>query len=200
MFSIRTFKRLLLAALFFVAVGAQAEDLRTLRDGYLGPLVAAPDNQVFINPLGFLYGTPTIGFEHALSGGDLHSFTAQFGFRNYGGTGYDLNYLGLLGSYRWWLGNHARLQGFYAGPLGTIQFVNVGYDVGFPATHQSTSASLIGVGGEGGYQWILPFHMTLGVGLNAAYYLGNLSTASGAPSIPFGGLGAGLQGTVGYAF
>jgi len=200
MFRFWTFKRLLLAALLCAAAGAQAEDLRKLRDGYLGPLVAAPDNQVFVNPLGLLYGTPTIGFEHALGGGDMHSMTVELGFRHFGATDYALDYLGILGSYRFWLGNHARLQGFYAGPLATIQLVNAGYDVGFPTRRETTSASLIGIGGEGGYQWILPFHLTLGVGLNAAYYLGSLSTPSGAPSIPFGGIGAGLQGTVGYAF
>lgn len=174
------------------------------RSGPLGPFVEAPDHQVFANILGFLYGTPTIGYEQALS--DDNSFTAQLGFRSQGASNFNVTYLGLLGSYRWWLGQHARLQGFYAGPLANASMVSVSYDSatvsGTTVTTKKESASsfIFGVGGEGGYQWILPAGFTLSAGLNAGYYFGSLSLGSGAPSIPFGGFGAGLNGTVGYAF
>lgn len=177
---------------------------RKIGDGPMGAFVAAPDNQVFLNVAGFLYGMPTIGYEHAL--GKDNSWTGQVGYRSWGGTGFSLNYLGVLGSYRWYLGDHAKMQGFYAGPLGTVQMVNASYDAttisGFTVTtkKESTSSFIFGVGGEGGYQWILPMGLTFSGGLNAGYYFGTINLVSGAPSFSVGGFGAGLNGTIGYAF
>jgi hypothetical protein len=191
---------LLLALMLPVA--APAGDFQRIGNGPLGPMVAAPDAQVFTNVLGLLYGTPTIGYEQVL--GSEHSFTAQIGFRNWGGPGYYLNSFGLLGSYRWWLGQHARMQGFYAGPLAGLSTVNANYDLSGPAggflRRESASGSFISVGGEGGYQWILPMHLTLGLGLNAAYSFGGISMSPGAPSFTVSGFGSGLNGTIGYAF
>ena len=42
--------------------------------------------------------------------------------------------------------------------------------------------------------------ITFSGGLNTAYYFGTLNLDAGAPSIPFGGFGVGLSGTLGYAF
>lgn len=179
-------------------------EFRRGQEGPLGTFVDAPDHQVFANVLGFLYGTPTIGYEQALS--EDNSFTAQFGFRSQGAANFNVTYLGLIGSYRWWVGNHAKMQGVYVGPLANVSMVNVSYDSstvsGATVTTKKESASsyIFGVGAEGGYQWILPAGFTFSAGLNAGYYFGSLSLGSGAPSIPFGGVGAGLNGTVGYAF
>lgn len=193
-----SFNRLLVLALCLGAAQLQAVDFKKVRNGPLGDFVRASDSQVFINPLGWIYGTPTVGYEQAL--GNDNSWTAQLGFRTWGGTGFSVNYLGLLGSYRWWVGDHAKMQGVYVGPLATVQLVNASYDVGFPVRRESTGSTVFGVGGEGGYQWILPAHLTLGLGVNAGYYIGSLNLASGAPAIGISGLGIGLQGTVGYAF
>jgi hypothetical protein len=178
--------------------------LRKTGDGPLGAFVAAPDQQVFANILGFLYGMPTIGYERAL--GADNSWTAQLGFRSQGASNFSVNYLGVVGSYRWWVGEHAKMQGVYVGPLGTLQMVNINYDAttinGFTVTTKKESANsfIFGIGAEGGYQWILPASFTFSAGLNMGYYFGSLNLGSGAPSIPFGGFGAGLNGTVGYAF
>jgi hypothetical protein len=181
-------------------------NLAVIGDGPMGSFVAAPDHQVFANVLGFVYGLPTIGYEQAL--GDENSFTAQLGFRSQGAANFNVSYLGLMGSYRWWVGDHAKMQGIYVGPLGTIQTVNVSYDAttintttfAVTTTKKSATSMILGVGAEGGYQWILPAHFTFGVGLNLGYYFGSLDLGSGSPSIPFGGFGAGLDGRVGYAF
>lgn len=198
MIRLQTFNRLWLLVLCLGAAQLQAADFQKTRNGPLGPFVAASNSQIFINPLGWVYGTPAIGYEQALS--PDNSFTAQLGFRTWGGTGYDLNYIGLLGSYRWWVGDHAKLQGVYVGPLATVQLVNAAYDVGYPVRRVYTGSTFVGLGGEGGYQWVLPAHLTLGLGLNAAYYLGTLSLEPGAPSFGVSGIGLGLQGTIGYAF
>jgi hypothetical protein len=183
-------------------VAAPAGDFQRIGNGPLGPMVAAPDAQVFTNILGLAYGTPTIGYEQML--GVENSVTGQIGFRNWGGPGYSLSTLGLLGSYRWWIGEHARLQGFYAGPLVTVNLVTASYDLSGPSggflRRESASGYGVGVGAEGGYQWILPMHLTLGLGLNAGFSFGGLSLAPGAPSFSAYGLGTGLSGTIGYAF
>ena len=178
--------------------------LRSVGSGPLGDFVEAPDEQVFANVLGFLYGTPTLGYEQAL--GRDNSFTGQIGFRTQGAADFNVTYLGLVGSYRWWIGNHAKMQGVYVGPFGNVSMVNVSYDYSYFSgatllTQKDTANSyLFGLGAEGGYQWILPAKITFGVGLNVGYYFGSLNLNSGAPSVPFGGFGAGLNGTVGYAF
>jgi hypothetical protein len=198
MIRLQTFNRLWLLVLCLGAAQLQAVDFKKTRNGPLGPFVATTDTQIFLNPLGFAYGTPTLGLEEALS--NDNSFTVQLGFRTLAYTGYDTSDFGVLGSYRWYLGDHAKMQGFYAGPLATLRLLNVSYDLGFPAHRELASGPLIGVGGETGYQWILPAHLTLGLGLNLGYYFGTLSYAAGAPSITTSGLGLGLQGSVGYAF
>lgn len=183
---------------------SSGDKFRKSGEGPLGAFVKGPEQQVFINIAGFLYGMPTLGYERAL--GADNSFTGQVGIRQWGGTGFNINYLGLLGSYRWYLGEHAKMQGFYAGPLGTIQFVNVNYDAttvsGLNVTtrKESATSTIFGVGGEGGYQWILPMGLTFSGGLNAGYYFGSINLAAGAPSFSISGFGAGLNGTVGYAF
>lgn len=189
------------------AKSSSSSQLRKIGDGPLGSFVDAPDSQIFANIVGFIYGLPTIGYEQALT--DDNSWTGQVGFRSQGSTGWSINYLGVVGSYRWWVGEHAKMQGVYVGPFGTVQMVNVNYDVTtvsgtFPFTtstkKESATSFIFGAGAEGGYQWILPASFTFSAGLNAGYYFGSLSLGSGAPSIPFGGFGAGLNGTVGYAF
>jgi hypothetical protein len=191
---------LLLALLLPMA--ALAGDFQKIGSGPLGPMVAGPDAQVFTNILGLAYGTPTIGYEQVL--GTENSFTGQIGFRNWGGRGYYLSSLGLMGSYRWWLGEHARMQGFYAGPVVGLNMLSASYDLndssGALLRRESVSGYGVGVGAEGGYQWILPMHLTLGLGLNAMFSFGGLSVASGAPSLSAFGLGTGLSGTIGYAF
>lgn len=186
------------------ARNSSSDKYRKIGDGPLGALVAGPDQQVFLNIAGFLYGMPTLGYEHAI--GADNSWTVQLGYRSWGITDVSINYLGLVGSYRWYLGDHAKLQGFYAGPLGTAQMVNVSYKTttlnGFNLVKKDESANsfIFGVGGEGGYQWMLPFGMTFSAGLNAIYSFGSITVASGAPSFNISGFGAGLNGTVGYAF
>ena len=181
--------------------GALRAELAKTGNGPLGPFVAAPEQQVFVNILGLAYGFPALGYEKVI--GDENSFTGQIGFRGVGGGGYYLNYLGLLGSYRWWLGHHANLQGFYLGPQASIQIVDAAYDVrppSGPLYRERGSGTVIGVGAEGGYQWVLPAHVTLGLGLSLGYNLGAFDVPSGGPSFLIGGPASGLTGSVGYAF
>jgi hypothetical protein len=186
---------------------SSAGNLAKIGDGPMGAFVEAPDHQIFANIAGFAYGLPTLGYEQALS--DDNSFTVQLGGRSQGDTRFSVTYLGVVGSYRWWLGEHAKMQGVYVGPLATAQTVNISYDTvtlsttppfGFVTKKESANSFIFGVGAEGGYQWILPAHFTFSAGLNAVYSFGSLSLGTGAPSIPFGGFGAGLNGTIGYAF
>ncbi len=171
--------------------------LRVIGDGPAGPFVAAPDQQVFINLGGLVYGVPSIGYERAIS--DDNSWLAMVGFKSYGGTGWSSSFIDLSGGYRWWLGQHAKMQGFYAGPGLGITLWNVSWD--YAGAKGSSSATALHAGGEGGYQWIFPFGLTANAGIGAGFTFGTASVGAGAPAgIGFGGFGLGVNLAVGYAF
>ncbi len=155
-----------------------------------------PNDDVYFNAIAFLYGTPSVGYEHALTRDN--SFTGEIAFRNYGIPDLSISFLGLGGSYRWWLAEHSRLRGFFAGPKAYLMNVSVNYNI----AHVGYSASSLfyGLGGEGGYQWVFPNHLLLNAGGEILFYGGGPSLSAGAPGYGFGGVGAGLKGSIGYAF
>lgn len=171
-----------------------SDGLRRIGDGPLGPFVEAPPQNVFLK-LGVLnYVKPVVGYERALSVD--HSWTAQLGFWGQGGPGWSSSVIDLMGSFRWWLGDHAQMQGFYLGPMAGLSLFNTSWDIA--GVKGSYSATALGLGAEGGYQWILPAGVVLNAGLNAGFAF---VSGAGAPSaVAIGGFSPVIVVSVGYAF
>ncbi len=94
----------------------------------------------------------------------------------------------LTGEYRFFVMPTGKMQGAYVGPLARLIMASYSYKIaGFSG---SASQSVIGVGGEGGYQWILPNHLMLNAGGDFSMYMYSGASQSWLT----------LKGAVGYNF
>jgi hypothetical protein len=165
---------------------------------------AENDNIISLNAAGFLYGYAGLGYERAM--GDDNSLSADLMYRSVGGSGYNFTAIGLAPGYRWYLGNHGHLSGWYAGPKVYLLSFSFSYDTvvvsGFTTSRKAMTYStmLYGAGGTGGYQWVFPNDLSASVGLEAMFLAGSLDLGAGSPSVGVGGVGTGLVGSVGYNF
>ncbi len=149
-----------------------------------------PDNivslEVGINLSPSVTLVPGLSYERALS--DDNSFALHGSMQSYGATGYTTTVTILGGSYRWYLGEHSKLNGFYAGPAAYMVMYSASFD--FLGVKQTYSATGFGLGGEGGYQMHLGNGFVVGGGAQVLVPLG----------ITGAGTYLGFSGNVGYAF
>jgi hypothetical protein len=155
------------------------------------------DSDITVNPLGLVFGLGNATYERALSRENSWLVGANFG--SYGVTDNRLTILGAMGAYRWWFNGRKALSGWYAGPEVKIETVTWAF--GVDNSNYNATASFFGGGGQGGYQWVFRNGFTLNLGLNLDFMAGSLSTnITGAPTPGFGGLCAGANLGLGYAF
>lgn len=151
---------------------------------------ASPDNivslEVGINLSPSVTLVPGLSYEHALSVDN--SFAVHGSTQSYGATGYTTNVTVLGGSYRWYLGEHSKLSGLYAGPAAYVVMYSATFDL--LGTKTTYSATGFGVGAEGGYQLPLGNGFVVGGGAQLLLPVG----------ITGAGTYLGFTANAGYAF
>ena len=153
-------------------------------------------NDITVNPLGLVFGLGNVSYERALSKDNSWLVGANYG--SYGITDNRLTIFGVTGAYRWWAGDKD-LSGWFAGP--ELKIESVAWSYGVSGQTYNASGSFFGGGVQGGYQWVFHSGFTLNLGLNFDYLAGSISSnIAGAPSLTFGGSGAGANLGLGYAF
>lgn len=164
-------------------------------------LSSKPDQDVFLSVAIGNYLAPSIGYEASLEN-RVNSIAADLAVSTSGGSGYYVSSFGLGASYRFWMMQEERLSGVFVGPKVYAQNFNVSYDVTVNGARRSESLNslLFGVGGEGGYQWIIDKQLLINAGAELRYLAGGLNLVAGAPSFTVSGIGLGLKVSVGYAF
>jgi hypothetical protein len=158
--------------------------------------VNAVSGDVFINPLGLLFGVLNAGYEGKLA--NNQSWTAQGLFSGRGIGDWSYTMMGVGGSWRFYFDEDKPMQTLFVGPMAEIVNFSFGYKI--LDKHYNSSSTMLGVGAEGGYQWIFDNGFVITPMLQLVYLAGTVNLESGAPAVPFGGVGLGLGLSVGYAF
>lgn len=105
---------------------------------------------------------------------------------------------GIGGGYRWYF-TGGELSGLYANPLLMVQSSNM-TDT-YSGRVYNTSALLIKVAGEGGYQAQVWKNLFVGANFELSFLFGNYSVAvPGAAATTVSNIGLGSNATVGWAF
>jgi hypothetical protein len=158
----------------------------------------AQGHAIKFNPLGLLFGTVNLGYEHVL--GEKNSFELGAAYANLNasvGTDPDASVtgFGVYAMYRMYIGKKMAPRGIYLAP--NFSYNSASGDDGLG---ESASINLLVGGVLFGNQWVWGedggFLLDLGIG--AAYY--NASTDGNISDISLDGLGPQLRLAIGYAF
>ena len=154
-------------------------------------------NDITVNPLGLAFGLGNLSYERSVNMSQSWLVGGNFG--GYGVADNKLAIFGLTAAYRWWSSDVRRMDGWFVGP--ELKYEGVTWTYTVAGSNYSANGGYIGGGVQGGYQWIFNGGFTLNLGLNYDYLAGSISSnVSGAPTINFGGAGAGANLGLGYAF
>lgn len=193
-------------------VKALADYLRGQVGGPSNPAPAgagAKANDLYVNPLGFLFGIANLGYERSLGhdqtwkvqGEYLHSGTSTDGFTAMGaGAGWRFYFDPRHPMTGWFLGPEVDVLDLTFNYQVTTTVYQYGYAVGTQTSNQSTSGLFYGVSAEVGYQWLLGDSFLITPGATVGYFAGSLNLGSGAPTLGFGGISAGGELNLGYLF
>jgi hypothetical protein len=147
-------------------------------------------NVIKINPLGFLFGSASVGYERAINEKSSFVIAPTFGGFNFGGVKY--SQFGGSAEYRFYLSkNSSAPKGFYAGPGANFSSGKVKLDGG-----DKTTFSSFGVKGIIGNQWVFGSGFVLDLNGGLQYSSFNYKDDSGI----FSGLkGSGVFPALGFA-
>jgi len=108
---------------------------------------------------------------------------------------------GVGGMYRMWPDKTA-MREWYWGPAASLNFLSISLKDPFFGTTGSSSGVALGIGAEGGYQYIFPSGFLLDGSAGLRLVFGSLKASVGSYSVtvPLNGFGFYLRGGVGYAW
>jgi hypothetical protein len=147
-------------------------------------------NIIKLNPLGFLFGQASLGYERAINEKSSFLIAPSFGGFNFGGVKY--SQFGGGAEYRFYLSKTSSApKGFYAAPGASFSSGSVKLDAG-----DKTNFSSFGVKGIIGNQWIFGSGFVLDLNGGLQYSSFNYKDESGV----FSGLkGSGVFPALGFS-
>jgi len=161
------------------------------------------DKAVSMNPIGLLGtfgGLLDLQYEMRRSADNSIALRADIGGQSWGAYN-SYTAFGVGGMYRMWPGKKA-LREWYWGPAASVNFLSITVQDPRGVTSNSSSGVAVGIGAEGGYQYIFPSGILLDGSLGLRLVIGSLKASVGnySSTVPLSGLGFFLRGGVGYAW
>ena len=171
------------------------------------PAAAAKQEKVDVErvltgePLGLLFNGVLSGqYEIRKSDKNSLAFRGGIGGKSFGT---DASYFSIMagGMYRFWPMETA-MQEWYWGPTANIFVMNIKVTNPFTGSDDSSTGFGLGMGAEGGYQYIFPSGLTLDGAIGLQLVFGSLSAGSGSyeVTIPMSGFYPYLRAAIGYAW
>ena len=151
--------------------------LITLTFAIIGITVNAQQQAVKVNPIGLAFGVANAGYEYAVSKANTLTFSGIYFDQD------NIDGFGVGSEYRFYFNKQA-MRGWHAGP--TASFLTL-------EDNANNSASVFGVGGEVGHQWILNQHFLVDTFAGLNFY-------SGGGDVDVDGASFSLGVSLGYAW
>jgi hypothetical protein len=159
------------------------------------------DKAITGEPLGLLFNGVLSGqYEMQMSDKNSLAFRGGIGGKSFGT---DASYFTFMagGMYRFWPMERV-MQEWYWGPTAGIFIMSIDVKNPINGTTETSTGFGLGLGAEGGYQYIFPSGFTLDGAIGLQLVFGSLSAGSGSyeVTVPMSGLYPYLRAGIGYAW